>query len=277
MSTGRLVRIVAWTFATAILPFGALAISQAAAQESAPARAAPVDPDQGKRLFEQNCSTCHGADAGGDEAPDLHGTPTRLGDAAVENIIKRGIPGTAMPLFADLSEKDAANIVAFLRSFDATETSSIVKGDFKKGEALYQSSGCSACHIIAGQGGVVGPELTRIGAMRGRASLKARLIDPGANLPENGTGFYSSKWTEYLMFRAVEKDGHVVEGMRVSEDSFTIDLKDACGKIHGFWKPDLRSLNAEPGKSFMPSFKEALSSAQMDDLAAYLMSLKGAQ
>jgi len=277
VSTGRLVRIVAWTFATAILPFGALAISQAAAQESAPARAAPVDPDQGKRLFEQNCSTCHGADAGGDEAPDLHGTPTRLGDRAVENIIKRGIPGTAMPLFADLSEKDAANIVAFLRSFDATETSSIVKGDFKKGEALYQSSGCSACHIIAGQGGVVGPELTRIGAMRGRASLKARLIDPGANLPENGTGFYSSKWTEYLMFRAVEKDGHVVEGMRVSEDSFTIDLKDARGKIHGFWKPDLRSLKAEPGKSFMPSFKEALSSAQMDDLAAYLMSLKGAQ
>ena len=181
-----------------------------------------------------------------------------------------------MPLFADLSEKDAANIVAYLRSFDATETSSTVKGDFKKGEFLYQSSGCSACHIIAGQGGVIGPELSRIGAMRGPASLKARLIDPGANLPENGTGFYSSKWTEYLMFRAVEKDGHAVEGIRVSEDSFTIDLKDASGRIHGFWKPDLRSLTAEPGKSFMPSYKEALSATQMDDLVAYLMSLKGA-
>lgn len=79
------------------------------------------------------------------------------------------------------------------------------------------------------------------------------------------------------MFRAVEKKGDVVEGMRVSEDSFTIDLKDASGKINGFWKPDLRSLKAEPGKSFMPSFKGVLSAPQMDDLAAYLMSLKGAQ
>jgi hypothetical protein len=78
------------------------------------------------------------------------------------------------------------------------------------------------------------------------------------------------------MFRAVEKDGRAVEGMRVSEDSFTIDLKDANGKIHGFWKPDLRSLEAEPGKSFMPSFKGSLSAAQIDDLVAYLMSLRGA-
>ena len=182
-----------------------------------------------------------------------------------------------MPLFFDLSEKDAENIVAFLRSPDTATTTETVKGDVKHGEALYQSSGCSACHMIAGQGGVIGPELTRIGAMRGPASLKARLIDPGANLPENGTGFYSSKWTEYLMFRAVEKDGHVVEGMRVSEDSFTIDLKDSGGKLHGFWKPELRSLKPEPGKSFMPSFKGMLSAAQMDDLVAYLMSLKGAQ
>lgn len=277
MSATRFVRITAWIFTAATLTVGVFAISQAGAQESQPVKAAPADPEQGKRLFEQNCSTCHGADAGGDEGPDLRGVPASLGDAAVVNIIKRGIPGTAMPLFFDLSEKDAANIVAFLRSLDTATTTEAVKGDAKHGEALYQSSGCPACHIIAGQGGVIGPELTRIGAMRGPGSLKARLLDPGANLPENGTGFYASKWTEYLMFRAVEKNGHVVEGMRVGEDSFIINLKDASGKIHGFWKPDLRSLKAEPGKSFMPSFKGTLSAGQMDDLVAYLMSLKGAQ
>lgn len=182
-----------------------------------------------------------------------------------------------MPLFFDMSEKDAANIVAFLRRFATDRAAETVKGDPNRGQAIYQSSGCPACHIISGQGGVVGPELTRIGAMRGPGSLKARLIDPGANLPENGTGFYASKWTEYLMFRAVEKNGHAVDGMRVSEDSFTIDLKDAAGKIHGFWKPDLRSLKVEPGKSFMPSLKDVLSAEQMDDLTAYLMTLKGAQ
>ena len=79
------------------------------------------------------------------------------------------------------------------------------------------------------------------------------------------------------MFRAVEKDGHEVEGIRVGEDSFTIVLRDAGGKFHGLWKPSLRSLEKEPGKSFMPSFKGTLSDAQMDDVVAYLMTLKSAQ
>jgi mono/diheme cytochrome c family protein len=65
--------------------------------------------------------------------------------------------------------------------------------------------------------------------------------------------------------------------VRVGEDSFTIVLKDAGGKFHGLWKPDLRSLEKEPGRSFMPSFKDTLSAAQLDDLVAYLMSLKNAQ
>lgn len=264
-------------FAIAILTIGPLAVAQAPAQEAQPAKPAPADPEQGKRLYELNCSDCHGADAGGDDAPDLRGSPARLGDAVVASIIKRGVPGSAMPGFVEFSDKDAANVVAFLRSLDTSSSNETVKGDAKHGGTLYQSSGCPACHIVAGQGGSVGPELTRIGEMRGPGSLKARLIDPGANLPENGTGFYASKWTEYLMFRAVEKGGHVVEGMRVSEDSFAIDLKDASGKIHGLWKPDLLSLKSEPGKSFMPSFKSSLSAAQMDDLVAYLMSLKGAK
>jgi cytochrome c oxidase cbb3-type subunit III len=63
----------------------------------------------------------------------------------------------------------------------------------------------------------------------------------------------------------------------MGEDSFTIVLKDASGKFHGFRKPDLLSLEKEPGKSFMPSFKGTLSDAQLDDLVAYLMSLKSAQ
>jgi len=61
------------------------------------------------------------------------------------------------------------------------------------------------------------------------------------------------------------------------EDSFTIVLKDAAGKLHGLSKPDLRSLEKEPGKSLMPSFTDTLSAAQMDDLVAYLATLKGAQ
>jgi cytochrome c oxidase cbb3-type subunit 3 len=182
-----------------------------------------------------------------------------------------------MPGSSTLSERDVANIVAYLRTLDTKTNSGAATGDPKKGEAVYNSSGCSACHMIEGQGGSIGPELTRVGAMRGAANLKARLENPGANLPQVGEGAFGSRWTQYLMYRAVAKNGRVVEGVRVGEDSFTIVLKDAGGKLHGFWKPDLRSLEKEPGKSFMPSFKDTLSAAEQDDLVAYLMTLKSAE
>jgi len=260
-------------------------VSTAAAQappEPAPAPAGakpafPPDPEQGKALFQQNCVNCHGLDATGEEGPNLHGVPAALGDAAVAGIIRRGIPGTGMPSSYTITERDAANIVAWLRSLDSAPAPPAV-GDPKKGEAVYASSGCSACHMIEGVGGNIGPDLSRIGVQRGPANLKARLVDPGANLPKPVGGFVSGGgWTQYLIFRAVEKDGHVTEGMRVGEDSFSIVLKDAQGKLHGFRKPDLASLEKVPGKSFMPSFKDTLSAAQMDDLVAYLSTLKAAQ
>ena len=260
-------------------------VAQAAGQEAPaeqgapPSRAAKTPPDleDGKRQFDQNCSTCHGVDAGGQEGPDLHGVPDRLSDAAVQGIIRRGIPGTAMPGFATVTDKQAADVVAYLRTLSGAGTPEKAIGDPQKGEALYNSSGCSTCHMIDGQGGSIGPDLSRIGASRGPTNLKARLQDPGANLPQVGASMFGNSLTQYLIFRAVENNGHVVEGMRVGEDSFTIVLKDPGGKFHGLWKPSLHSLEKEPGKSFMPSFKGTLSDAQMDDVVAYLMTLKSAQ
>lgn len=271
------------TLAVPLLVFIAFHASGALAQEGPPAQggpAAPVakgDPENGKRQFAQNCSTCHGINAGGEVGPDLHGVVAQLGDPSVHDIIRRGIPGTAMPGSSTMSEKQVADVLAYLHTLDTAAASASVAGDPMRGEALYKSSGCPTCHMIAGQGGDVGPELTRIGAMRGAAGLKQRLLDPGADLPKVGEGVFGTRWSQYLMFRAVEKDEHVIEGMRVGEDSFSIVLKDASGKLHGLYKPDLRSLEKEPGKSLMPSFKGTLSDAQMDDLVAYLMTLKGSE
>ena len=261
------------------LAFFGVSVSQAQAPPATPpAKLGPLDPEAGKALFQQNCVNCHGLDATGEEGPNLHGVPAALGDAAVAGIIRRGIPGTGMPSSYTITEQDAANIVGWLRSLDASPAAGPVTGDPKKGEAVYASSGCSACHMIDGAGGNIDPDLSRIGAQRGPANLKARLTDPAANLPKPVGGFVTGGGvTEYLMFRAVEKDGHSTEGMRVAEDSFSIVLKDAQGQLHGFRKPDLLKLEKEPGKSFMPSFKDTLSAAQMDDLIAYLSTLKAAQ
>ncbi|MGO9589696.1 MAG: c-type cytochrome [Candidatus Acidiferrales bacterium] len=274
-------RLIALAFVASTLAAGAFVVAPAAGQappEEPQTSHRPADPAKGKKLYDDNCSTCHGIDARGEDGPGLLGVPARLGDAAVANIIRRGLPGTAMTAFYLISEPGAADIVAYLKTLNVAETSGTSTGDPQKGEAVYKSSACSACHMIAGEGGSIGPELTRIGAMRGPGSLKARLLDPAANLPQlGGGGMMGNSWTQYAMYRAVEKDGHVVEGIRMNEDSFTIVLKDATGKLHALWKPDLRSLEREPAKSIMPSYKGTLSDEQMEDLVAYLLTLKGAQ
>ena len=74
-----------------------------------------------------------------------------------------------------ISDAAAANIVAYLRTLaTSVDDSGTSSGNPQKGEALFKSSGCSACHMIAGEGGSIGPELTRIGSMRGTREPEAK-------------------------------------------------------------------------------------------------------
>ena len=98
--------------------------------------------------------------------------------------------------FYNITDAGAANIVAYLRTLATSVDSGTSSGDPQKGAALFKSSGCSACHMIAGQGGSIGPDLTRIGAARGPTGLKQRLLDPAANLPKlGGGGMMGNSWT----------------------------------------------------------------------------------
>ena len=233
---------------------------------------------KGHDIFVNNCAVCHGVDATGGEGPNIQRTPETLGDAAVQTIILRGVPGTEMPsFFMMLNASDVSDIISYLRQLANTATAGTVTGDLAQGEALFKSNGCLGCHMIDGQGGDLGPDLSRVGSMRGPSYLHTKLLEPGADLPTTGAEGDRGKWTRYLMFRAVTKTGQVVGGMRVGENSFNVVLMDAQGNFHALYKPDLKSLDQEPGKSLMPSYKGILSQAQLNDLVAYLSNLKGAQ
>jgi cytochrome c oxidase cbb3-type subunit III len=260
-----------------LLAWGAVAQAQIP-RDTTPvvAKTSPDDLAAGKERYEATCSKCHGLDGGGSDGPSLQGVAQRIGDEAVGNIIRGGIPGTGMNGFG-MSADEAGQVVGYLRSLGDTADMEIAKGDPAKGKAVYDASGCAGCHIIDGEGGGVGPELTRVGAMRGPSYLRATLLTPGAILPKEGGAMERGRFTQFLFVHVVTKDGHSVDGTRVYEDSFTIELKDAAGKFHSFQKLDLRELQKEPGKSVMPSFQDALSATQLDDLVAYLASLKGAQ
>ena len=81
---------------------------------------------------------------------------------------------------------------------------------------------------------------------------------------------------EYLPVRAVTDDGQDIRGIRVNEDSITIQIRDRNNQLHSFRKSDLRQLDKQPGTSLMPSVADRLTAAELTDLVAYLSSLQQA-
>jgi mono/diheme cytochrome c family protein len=79
--------------------------------------ATPTSPAlvaRGRTLFLNSCAHCHGADARGDEGPDLH--DVQVSDRYIANIIAHGIKGE-MPSFAKKhGADDVAALISYVRS-----------------------------------------------------------------------------------------------------------------------------------------------------------------
>lgn len=82
-------------------------------------RASPTSPalvTKGRALFLDSCAHCHGADARGDEGPDLH--DVQVSDRYIANIITHGIPHE-MPSFAKKhGTADISALTAYVRSLE---------------------------------------------------------------------------------------------------------------------------------------------------------------
>lgn len=252
-----------------------------AAFAATPARASAqsqADTDQGKLLFNGMCVECHGAGGAGGEAPSLN--RARLShapdEAALANVISNGIPNTAMPRIRRFTENETRQLVAYVRSLGKVAEAK-VPGDAKKGSDIYKNLGCATCHILSGQGGNFGPDLTEIGVMRGAAYLRQAVVDPGTTLPKGVLPVLQRGYGEYLPVRIVTTQGREVRGIRVNEDAFTIQVRDQAGQFYSLRKSDLELLDKQTGKSLMPSFATRLTAPQLTDLVAYLASLRGAE
>jgi cytochrome c oxidase cbb3-type subunit 3 len=264
--------VILWTAPLALAQFG-------------PPPAIPTKPHPkataesiaaGKEIFTGTCANCHGIDGSGANGPNIQSMAATLGPEGLYSTIHNGVPGSGMPSFGMLGDDKLWQIVDYVSSL-GHEGPSVATGDPQKGKEVYASSGCAKCHVIDGEGGDLGPELTRIGAVRAVATLQKTLEDPGQNLPIDTALQERANYQAYEIYRVTTKDGHTFEGMRVDDDSFTMQLKDANGRLHSVQKYGGDKIEPEPGKSFMPSYKGKLSETQMNDLVAYLASLGGAQ
>ena len=244
---------------------------------SSPAQSA-ADVQAGKVLFGHLCVTCHGFDGAGGAGPPLNRAKlvNAPDDAALRAIIADGIPNRGMPRVRRTLESEQRALVAYVRSLGKTARPSL-RGNVQKGSELYAKMNCAACHVVEGQGGTLGPELSDIGAQRGPEYLRQALVQPAAAFPNSTLRVQGPGYSEFLPVRVVLKDGAEVRGIRVNEDLFTIQLRDQSGKFHSIRKSNAEVIRKEPGTSLMPSFAGRMSDAELDDLVAYLSSLGGVQ
>ena len=228
---------------------------------------------QGAILFRQECVFCHGVSArGGMRGPDLTtGSWSHGGsDAELAATISAGVPGTAMPP-NKLTEEEIWQIVAYLRTLQQPVTPST--GDARRGETLFfGAQRCTSCHIVNGRGGRIGPELTTVGSSRSRAYIVESIREPGRHLSENRLG--GDATLKYDTVTLVTADGATIVGVPMNEDTFTVQVMDINERVHSLDKKSLKSFKHE-NRSLMPAYDaNRLSGADLDDLVAYLQTLR---
>jgi len=224
-----------------------------------------TDIEYGALLFSMHCIACHGEN--GDLLPQMNlrsgRFPNSPGDSQLSDNIRNGIVGTAMVATAYTdSEIDA--LVAYVRNITSVELGSIALGDPIRGQTLFVGKGdCGSCHRVNGRGPRFAPDLSDIGAVRSASQLERRLLGgEGAVIPINRP------------VRIVTQDGTVINGRRINEDTYTIQLVDDRERLVSLVKAEFREYTVL-ATSAMPAYTDLLSDEERADLLAYMLSLKG--
>jgi putative membrane-bound dehydrogenase-like protein len=133
-------------------------------------------------------------------------------------------------------------------------------GDKARGRLVANT--CIQCHLIQGQGGKIGPDLSGAGAV-GTESLLRNLLNPNAAM-EPG----------YRTYRVELRDGDILDGLYVSEDNASIVLRMQGAEDRRIPKKDIRQ-SGFIRRSLMPEgLLEAMQPQEVSDLFAFLKTLK---
>jgi putative heme-binding domain-containing protein len=238
------------------------------AQDVNPEAKAAGEAETGRWTFRIFCAPCHGIHADGGRGPNLTlGTYTAGDrDEDLARVISRGVAGTEMAAYAGrVSDEEIRHVVAYIRSVAHNADKAAIRGDSTNGEIVFWSKGgCGQCHRIGTKGNTIGPDLTRVGRQRSVAYLRASLLTPDADVTSG-----------YATVTVVTRDGKKIVGVERNFDNFSAQFVDLSGKYYSFEREDVISMTREP-RSLMPfTYGQLLSETEVNDLLAYLSSLRG--
>jgi sulfur oxidation c-type cytochrome SoxX len=147
---------------------------------------------QGERIYQNmNCAYCHSIRGkGGAVGPPLDKV---VGDASEDWLMRHFrdpravVPGSKMPQL-NLFDDEIRALTAYMKSIGAEP--------YTKEAPKIFAENCAVCHIVNGQGGEVGPDLSAIGAARDKAFIKLVIGDPTKVNPKSTMPAFAGQLTD---------------------------------------------------------------------------------
>jgi putative membrane-bound dehydrogenase-like protein len=132
-----------------------------------------------------------------------------------------------------------------------------LEGNAGRGKVVFQKN-CATCHIVAGMGVAVGPDIgdTR---EKTREALLVDILDPNAAIDSN-----------YVSYTITTKRGKVLTGLIAAESASSITLKRAENQTEVVLRQDVEQIESS-GVSLMPAeMEKTISIEEMADLLNFL-------
>jgi cytochrome c oxidase cbb3-type subunit III len=216
----------------------------------------------GRAIFQSHCSSCHGLDGrGGERAPDVVTNPavSSLSDQALTNIIEHGVPRAGMPGFkAWLTPQETRAVVAFIRSTSRGHGRPKLAGSSAQGKILFfGKAGCAECHMVNGQGGFLGGDLTDYGRHHSQLQAQQAILHPDRSPGQPTVTVVTKKRQEW-------------SGALRNEDNFSIQLLDSQGVFHLVMKSDLVRVKREARPAMPRDYASRLAAEEINNLAMFL-------
>jgi cytochrome c oxidase cbb3-type subunit III len=231
---------------------------------------------EGETLYNQHCTTCHGAGGGGGETgpPIISGDRLDIGvsDAQTFTIIKNGVAGTPMSP-QRLPEPDIWKVVTYIHALRGTAIDHPLPGDVAHGEQVFWGKGqCGTCHMMSGRGGLTAPDLSNIAGTRKASSISDALTKPQHRVFGSGGAHLQAlpAMDSYLPVYVTTADGKTIEGVLLNEDGYSLQMIGTDNQLHLFDRAKLLRAVVEP-RSLMPTdYDKRLTPDEFKDLLAFL-------
>jgi len=164
------------------------------------------------------------------------------------------------------SDDEVWKMVAFVKRLGSESPTEKAAGDGDAGKLIFDGKGkCRTCHSVGRDGGSLGPDLSDVGRRRSPTYLTESIVSPDADVN-----------VAFRTLEVVTTAGQTVAGIQLNEDDLSIQLRDNKENLRSFLKSNVRELR-RGRPSLMPSFETSLSKKEIDDVVAFLSSLRGAQ